>query len=187
MIRRAGILLALAGCAPAFTAPPDHPALTPAEPAPAQVVVTEDGRLETREDPYAPRALRRAGHDVQATLLAPGVALVVEPAVGAPIYVSNVLAAALVRRFGGHLPADEAMAAPVAILWAEPQQPATVLASAASLALGYPLALLAIGLTARQRSELTQVLRRLIGAKGSPAPDTVELAKPEELPVRKSA
>lgn len=116
MIRCAGVLIVLAGCAPAFTAPPDQPALAPAGPVPAQVVVTEDGRLEAREDPYAPRALRRADHDVQATLLAPGVALVVEPAAGAPVYVSNLLAAALVRRFGGHLPTDEAMAAPVAFL-----------------------------------------------------------------------
>lgn len=114
MIRRAAIL-ALAGCTPGFVSPPDEPPAAPAAPT-ERIILTEDGAVRTEEDPFSPRALRRADHDVQATTIARGVALVVEPAEGAPIYVSNLLAAALVRRFAGHQSMEEAMAAPVVFL-----------------------------------------------------------------------
>ena len=120
MIRRAAIL-ALAGCTPGFVSPPDEPPAAPAAPT-ERIILTEDGAVRTEEDPFSPRALRRADHDVQATTIARGVALVVEPAEGAPIYVSNLLAAALVRRFAGHQSMEEAMAAPVVFLIRHPRR-----------------------------------------------------------------
>ncbi|MEM7270325.1 MAG: hypothetical protein AAF401_13890 [Pseudomonadota bacterium] len=93
----------------------------PSDPTPGEVALGEqevyrwwladDGTVEYEEDPYTRRQVRRADHDVFVTLLARDVALVVEPAVGAPIGVSNMLAAALVRRFAGQLPLKEALGA----------------------------------------------------------------------------
>lgn len=114
MIRRAA-LLALAGCAPGFVSPPAEQPPAPAAPT-ARIILTEEGAVRLEEDPFSPRALRRADYDVQATKIARGVALVVQPAEGAPVYVSNLLAAALVRRFSGHQSMEEAMASPVVFL-----------------------------------------------------------------------
>lgn len=73
--------------------------------------MTEDGRVEYETDPYQRRPVRRGEHDIYVTLLARDVALVVEPAKGAPVGVSNMLASALVRRFAGELPLKEALSA----------------------------------------------------------------------------
>lgn len=116
-MRRAAplVLLALAACVPNLTSPPENPPPPPAPPG-QRIILTDDGQLVAETDPYASRPLRRADIDLQATTLAPGVSLVVEPAEGAPIYVSNLLAAALVRRFSGHMSVESAMAAPVVFL-----------------------------------------------------------------------
>ena len=107
--------LALAGCGRVFTPPPEAPPLVNAPPS-KRLVLAEDGELRAEEDPFSRRSLRRVDHDLQATTLARGVSLVVAPAKGAPVYVSNQLAAALVRRFSGHTPLEAALAAPVVFL-----------------------------------------------------------------------
>lgn len=107
MRRSAAILLLLAACAP----PQEPIAAAPDEPL-YRWWLTEDGTVEYEYDPYARSAVRRADHDIYVTLLARDVALVVEPAVGAPVGVSNMLASALVRRFAGELPLKEALGAP---------------------------------------------------------------------------
>lgn len=118
-MRRAGalalFLLPLAACAPGLTASPENPPPPPAPPE-ARLMLNEEGIIVAEADPYARRALRRADHDLQATTIARGVTLVAEPAEGAPVYVSNLLNAALARRFGGHLPVKDALAAPVVFL-----------------------------------------------------------------------
>ena len=103
-------LLLLAACAPpqGAGAPGDAPAPDPFEGQ--RLFLTEDG-VRVEDDPYARRTVRQAEHDVHATLLAKDVALVVEPAEGAPIRVSNLLGAALVRRFAGELDEREALSA----------------------------------------------------------------------------
>lgn len=110
---RAGLLALglLAGCGPNFTAAP--PATTPPAPLPAGelLVLGADGAVFTAEDPRAPRVIRRADLDVAATMIAPDVALVARPATGAPAYVSNLLGDALIRRFAGHAPLDQALGA----------------------------------------------------------------------------
>ena len=106
MIRWAAILLLLAACAP----PPEPVAATPEEPL-FRWWLTEDGTVEYEYDPFARTPVRRADHDIYVSLLSQDVALVVEPAVGAPIGVSNMLASALVRRFAGELPLKEALRA----------------------------------------------------------------------------
>lgn len=107
--------LIAAGCARAFTPPPQSPPPPPPEPL-SRVIVDDSGEIRAEEDPFSARALRRADHDLQATMIAPDVSLVVEPAANAPIYVSNMLSAALVRRFAGHMPVEDALAAPVVFL-----------------------------------------------------------------------
>ena len=109
-MRTALALLLLAGCGPQLTQPPAEPVSPPREPAP-RVLLGESGQLIEEPNPFAPRASRRADYDLNATLVARDVALVVEPAAGAPIYVSNRLGAALVRRFAGHLLLKEALGA----------------------------------------------------------------------------
>ncbi len=73
--------------------------------------LTDDGAVEYENDPYARSDVRRADHDIYVTLLSRDVALVVEPAAGAPVGASNMLASALVRRFAGELPLQEALGA----------------------------------------------------------------------------
>ena len=110
MTRWAAIFLLplLAACAP-----PEAPvAATPDEAPLYRWWLTEDGTVEYENDPYARSSVRRADHDIYVTLLSRDVALVVEPAVGAPAGVSNMLASALVRRFAGELPVKEALGAP---------------------------------------------------------------------------
>ncbi|MGB0506536.1 MAG: hypothetical protein ACPGGK_10105 [Pikeienuella sp.] len=68
-----------------------------------------DGNVRVEADPYAPRTALKGEYDTFVTRLAPGVAMVVEPAVGAPAEVSNLLGDALVRRFGGRLPGVTAL------------------------------------------------------------------------------
>lgn len=109
MIRWAVLFLfpLLTACAP----PPEPVAATPEAPL-YRWWLTEDGTVEYENDPYARSAVRRADHDIYVTLLSRDVALVVEPAAGAPVGVSNMLASALVRRFAGELPLKEALGAP---------------------------------------------------------------------------
>lgn len=110
MMRWAALLMPplLAACAP-----PPAPVAATAEDAPLyRWWLTEDGTVEYENDPYARTAVRRADHDLYVTLLSRDVALVVEPAKGAPVGVSNMLASALVRRFAGELPLNEALNAP---------------------------------------------------------------------------
>lgn len=109
------VALALGGCVPGLTGPPETPPPPPAAPG-ERLTLNADGLIVAEADPYSRRALRRADHDIQATTLARGVSLVAEPADGPPIYVSNLLTAALVRRFSGHMPVETAMAAPVVFL-----------------------------------------------------------------------
>lgn len=106
---------ALVGCAPAFAPSPNAPPEAPPEPT-QNVLVSDTGELSVRRSPLSQPFLRRADYDLQATTIARGVSLVVEPAENAPVYVSNLLAAALVRRFSGHEPVEQAMAAPVVFL-----------------------------------------------------------------------
>lgn len=74
-------------------------------------IVDGGGATRTEADPYAPAPAPRGRRETVGALLAPGVALFVEPAEGASPHVSNLLAGALVRRFGGHVPAAQALAA----------------------------------------------------------------------------
>jgi hypothetical protein len=71
--------------------------------------LTDDGGIRVEPDPYAPRTALEGEYDTFVTRLAPGVAMVVEPAVGAPPVISNLLGDALVRRFGGRLPGATAL------------------------------------------------------------------------------
>lgn len=82
-----------------------------ADPVGQRWFLTAEGGVRIEDDPYAPRPVRRADYDQNVTLLAPNVALVVQPAIGAPVGVSNMLGAALVRRFAGALRMKEALAA----------------------------------------------------------------------------
>jgi len=104
--------LALAACDQGFTPPPADPPVV-APPVADERLFLEDDKQSVRveQNPYARRPSRRADYDVNATLVAENVALVMQPAVGAPIYVSNLLGAALARRFAGQLPLDRAMGA----------------------------------------------------------------------------
>lgn len=106
----AASLLALGACGPQLTSPPDAPPGLPGEPA-QRVFIGGDGEMILETDPFAPRTSRRADADVNATLIAKDVALVVEPAEGAPVYLSNRLAGALVRRFAGHILMRDALSA----------------------------------------------------------------------------
>ena len=115
MKRILGAAFLAAGCAQPFTPPPETPPPPPPKPL-ARVIVSDDGELRAEQSPYSTPALRRADYDLQATMIAKGVSLVVEPAENTPVYVSNLLAAALVWRFAGHIPVEEAMAAPVVFL-----------------------------------------------------------------------
>ncbi|MEO0362261.1 MAG: hypothetical protein AAF322_14185 [Pseudomonadota bacterium] len=105
--------LALSSCASGF-----GPAVGPGVGAPeagapvAVALLGADGDRLFVGEPRARRLDRRADLDPNATLIAPGVALVAEPAEGAPAYVSNSLGGALARRFAGHTPLDRALAAP---------------------------------------------------------------------------
>ncbi|MEL7463065.1 MAG: hypothetical protein AAFN79_03305 [Pseudomonadota bacterium] len=108
-------VVALAGCAPTFAPAPEAPPTAPPEPT-QNVIVSDTGELSVRRSPLSQPFLRRADYDLQATTIARGVSLVVEPADDAPVYVSNLLAAALVRRFSGHEPVERAMSAPVVFL-----------------------------------------------------------------------
>lgn len=110
-MKRAALLLLISGCAPAFTAPPANPPVQDVPVAEQRLILENDKTVRVERNPYARRVVRRADYDVAATLLARDVALVVEPAVGVPVYVSNQLGAALVRRFAGSLPVQEAMGA----------------------------------------------------------------------------
>lgn len=69
----------------------------------------DDGGIRIETDPYAPRTALKGEYETFVTRLAPGVAMIVEPAVGAPPVVSNMLGDALVRRFGGRLPGATAL------------------------------------------------------------------------------
>lgn len=119
MMRAAPLLIAaavlVAACATPFTEPPSNAPPTPPRPT-ERVIVSDDGELTVERSPFSPPTLRRADYDLQATTIARGVSLVVEPAENAPVYVSNLLAAALVRRFSGHEPIENALAAPVVFL-----------------------------------------------------------------------
>lgn len=95
----------------AACAPPAEPAATAPEDPLYRWWLTEDGAVEFENDPYARSKVRHADHDIYVTLLSRDVALVVEPAIGAPVGVSNMLASALVRRFAGELPLKEALGA----------------------------------------------------------------------------
>ncbi len=109
MIRWAVLLILplLASCAP-----PQEAEVAAVEDAPLyRWWLTEDGTVEYENDPYARSDVRRADHDIYVTLVSRDVALVVEPASGAPEGVSNMLASALVRRFAGELPLKEALGA----------------------------------------------------------------------------
>lgn len=101
------VLPLLAACAP-----PAEPVVAAPEAPLYRWWLTEDGAVEYENDPYARSAVRRGDHDIYVTLLSRDVALVVEPAKGAPVGVSNMLASALVRRFAGELPMKEALGAP---------------------------------------------------------------------------
>lgn len=108
MMRWAVILLFLTACVPG-----DRPDLAPTVVEPLyRWWLTDDGAVEYENDPYARSEVRRADHDIYVTLLSRDVALVVEPATGAPVGVSNMLASALVRRFAGELPLNAALGAP---------------------------------------------------------------------------
>lgn len=111
MIRAAALSLVLTACGPALTPPPGEAPVLERSERSDLVLVADDGEVTVGADPYAPAAARRADYDVNATLIARDVALVVEPATRAPIYVSNLLGGALVRRFGGHLPLNQALGA----------------------------------------------------------------------------
>ena len=107
MIRWAAILLLLAACVPG-----ERPELSPTVVEPLyRWWLTDDGAVEYENDPYARSDVRRADYDIYVTLLSRDIALVVEPAAGAPVGVSNMLASALVRRFAGELPLQEALSA----------------------------------------------------------------------------
>ncbi len=106
-MRWAVILLLTAACAPG-----ERPDLAPTVVEPLyRWWLTDDGAVEYENDPYARSDVRRADHDIYVTLLSRDVALVVEPAAGAPVGASNMLASALVRRFAGELPLQEALGA----------------------------------------------------------------------------
>ncbi len=108
MMRWAVILLMVAACVPG-----ERPDLGPPVVEPLyRWWLSDDGTVEYENDPYARSDVRRADHDIYVTLLSRDVALVVEPATGAPVGVSNMLASALVRRFAGELPLSEALGAP---------------------------------------------------------------------------
>ncbi|MEM7547029.1 MAG: hypothetical protein AAF367_15985 [Pseudomonadota bacterium] len=113
MTRALGLLLCLAGCGgQGFTSPPANPPVAETPVADERLILEQDQRtIRVEQNPYARRPSRRADYDVNATLIAENVALVAEPAEGAPIYVSNLLGAALARRFAGQLPLNEAMGA----------------------------------------------------------------------------
>lgn len=82
-----------------------------ADPFAGQRLFVTDQGIRVEDDPYTRRVARLADIDVFTTLLAPDVALVVEPAEGAPARVSNLLGGALVRRFAGDLDKTQALGA----------------------------------------------------------------------------
>jgi len=105
MRRWAAILLLVSACDPG-----ERPDLAPTVVEPLyRWWLTDDGAVEYENDPFARSEVRQADHDIYVTLLSRDVALVVEPATGAPVGVSNMLASALVRRFAGELPLKEAL------------------------------------------------------------------------------
>ena len=98
------------GCGPRLTAPPKHPPI--AEEPTQRIILDEGGLIRVEDDPFSRRAIRRADYDTHVTKISSRVALVVEPQPDAPAAVSNLLGAALVRRFQGHLDEAEALAVP---------------------------------------------------------------------------
>jgi hypothetical protein len=110
-MKQAALILLVAGCGPVFTQPPANPPQAAQTVGEQRLVLAQDKTVRVEANPFARRPVRRADHDVAATLIARDVALVVEPAQGVPVYVSNLLGAALVRRFAGHVPLDEALGA----------------------------------------------------------------------------
>ncbi|MGB0853555.1 MAG: hypothetical protein ACPGVA_02290 [Pikeienuella sp.] len=100
----------LAACGPALTNPPANPPI--AEEPTQRIFLAEGGTIRVEDDPYSRRPIRYADHDAYVTKISDKVALVVEPQLSAPAAVSNLLGAALVRRFQGQLPEAEALSAP---------------------------------------------------------------------------
>ncbi len=74
-----------------------------AGPAAADITYWAVDAQRTEPDPHAPRPALRADIQTFATLAAPGVGLVVEPAEGGTVWIANLIGGALVRRFAGHV------------------------------------------------------------------------------------
>lgn len=109
-MKRLWPLVLMAACAPALTPPPTTQPVT--EEPTQRIFLSDGGVIRVEEDPFSRRAIRRADHDAHVTLISDNVALVVEPQPDAPAEISNLLGAALVRRFRGQLPVAEALAVP---------------------------------------------------------------------------
>lgn len=103
-------LLIVAGCGPRLTAPPKHPPIV--EEPTQRIILDEGGLIRVEDDPFSRRAIRRADYDTHVTKISDRVALVVEPQANVSAGVSNLLGAALVRRFQGQLAEAEALNAP---------------------------------------------------------------------------
>jgi hypothetical protein len=117
MIRRALLpvlmipaMLMVTGCGPRLTGPPKNVPI--AEETTQRIFLDEGGLIRVEEDPYSRRAIRRADYDTHVTKISARVALVVEPQPNTTAAISNLLGAALVRRFQGHLAEAEALSAP---------------------------------------------------------------------------
>lgn len=81
-------------------------------PAGAGEITFWDGAaLRTATDPHATIPALRTEPQSFAALAGEDVGLLIEPAAGAPVYVSNLIAGAVVRRFSGHLEARRALSA----------------------------------------------------------------------------
>lgn len=96
MRTRAALLLALALPAPLFA---------------GDITLWDGGTLRTAPDPHAAVPALRTDPQTFGALAGADIGLVVEETSGAPVYISNLIEGAVIRRFSGHVALQRALAA----------------------------------------------------------------------------